>query len=57
MGRNASGVKAISLEGDDCVVGMDLVDKDAKVLLVTKMDTAKGLNSMNSESNREVEKV
>ena len=38
MGRNARGVKAMTLEKDDAIVAMDVVEKDRKeVLLVTTL--------------------
>ena len=36
MGRNTSGVKGISLSGDDSVVGMVVADPDASLLTVCK---------------------
>jgi len=37
MGRTARGVKGMALKGDDCVVGMLLVRRDAQVLTVTEV--------------------
>ena len=37
MGRNAAGVKAITLGEEDQVVGMEIVEEDVNVLIVTKM--------------------
>lgn len=36
MGRNAAGVKAITLGEEDRVVGMEIVEEDVNVLIVTK---------------------
>ena len=36
MGRMATGVKAITLSKDDCVIGMDKCRQNADVLLVTE---------------------
>ncbi len=36
MGRTAAGVRGISLGDDDCVVGMDIVEEDHDVLIVTE---------------------
>jgi DNA gyrase subunit A len=36
MGRNASGVKGITLSGDDEVIGMEIIEEDQYVLSVTK---------------------
>lgn len=35
MGRSATGVKGITLDGNDHVIGMDCVDKELEVLIVT----------------------
>jgi DNA gyrase subunit A len=35
MGRQAAGVQAIRLEGDDLVTSMDVIEKDASLLVVT----------------------
>ena len=35
MGRQAAGVQAIRLEGDDLVTSMDVLEKDASLLVVT----------------------
>ncbi len=38
MGRNARGVKAMTLDGDDTIIAMDVVENDRKdVLLVTSL--------------------
>ena len=36
MGRIAGGVRAITLEGDDEVVAMELAEKDEELLVVTQ---------------------
>lgn len=41
MGRTARGVRGISLNDDDCVVGVAIVDPDKKLLTVTENGYAK----------------
>ncbi|MEX2186512.1 MAG: DNA gyrase subunit A [Pirellulales bacterium] len=52
MGRNSSGVKGISLAGDDCLVGMVVADPDATLLTVCQHGYGKrttfGPNSIDS---------
>jgi len=36
MGRNAYGVRGINLTDEDCVIGMEIIKKDTKILVVTE---------------------
>ncbi|WP_249713559.1 DNA gyrase C-terminal beta-propeller domain-containing protein, partial [Bacillus cereus] len=36
MGRTAAGVKGITLTDDDVVVGMEILEEDSHVLIVTE---------------------
>lgn len=36
MGRNARGVRGIRLRKDDCVVGMDVVEENAQILVISE---------------------
>ena len=57
MGRNAAGVKAITLGDEDQVVGMEIVEEDVNVLIVTKMVTESVHRLMNTVCKAAVVKV
>ena len=46
-GRATQGVRGIKLDGDDVVIGMDIIDKtDDKATLLTIMENGLGKNSV-----------
>ncbi|MEI4791247.1 DNA gyrase subunit A [Bacillus sp. FJAT-53060] len=51
MGRTAAGVKGITLSEDDIVVGMEILEPDANVLIVTE----KGYGKLTSEKEYRVQ--
>ena len=45
MGRTAAGVKGITLTDDDIVVGMEILEEDSDVLIVTEKGYGKRFSS------------
>ena len=56
MGRPATGVKGISLDPDDEVIGMDVLEEDSEVLVVTEHGTEKEQKRKNTASKDGAEK-